>query len=1518
MPDAGMLPVSGHVPTMFLRHRVMRYLVLSIFFLSTLALSAQRADTERRHYRPSRSFLENSDENCYEATRREADRAFAQRCWDDASLLYRAAKNCADADQKRRQEISDRLEACRAAAEQEIINRERHAIAANRADDSRELLRHADRSLAYRMADFANSYIAPPGEDNADCQQAMFDAWYASPGAIGAPQAIGIQAPFCYQLGDNLGDQLIVRFAGQGKQKKIYALSVQQHKLYHWDANTLEQGPTVPVDPNVNGFEVAPDGSTFLLYSDKLLIFWRKGREAYRLNVAQVQDFCFSERGDEFYLLDTTEKKIEALTLKEIYQNVSNSKMQKQRKFEETLLPPTFRPWVTGVGPGVLDMEVYKGDMWLCYTDSLVVLRKIAGGQGWKMVRNIPLRFQGENLNTQGNYLQLFPEHDMMVVNFGKTTAVLHVPEDSDEPPQPIMLNGYMLASLPDKLVATLQSEYNGESGTILVHNVFGEVVYLTTVPQLEEYKVLDGAFDPDGQWLVLPSVNGVLHCWSLQDHGQNIFYKFTADSERVTDISPDGHCYASYASRQISICDGRQPGAALNKLQVSDTTSTFDFFFDKLANHWVATPWRGDSMLVWNWEKNIKWWLPLPLLPQFPVAFSSDERFLAAAYPDGQIRIYDLSNGHVASTRTYVGEILGMEFLPVSNELILLQQSKSNYDYSTKTLLRIIHPFKNDYRPRTMRLHEYNIALLDVSSQGDLLAVSDGQDIRIFHTDDLTDEMVQIMPSGEGAMQGTNASVLAIRFSPDGRSLMTTYSDHSTVSWSTETGMPNFKLQLPAQANGMSFSRIRMLPEDNLLCLMSPGEAILIRSLDPAAIRAAVQPPNYRLIAFTPDQIRKYSLDQALNYEGNFERLANSKDIPLIKSFFSYYYQQARLSSNIDQVSEYCDRAFVLYSQLEPETRSELKSTMLAMYSNFLWKWLLRDNPEKAEQVLQFVNKQFGKPFSAIRSEAHIALVKGGPDDLRRAVRLYADWIIRMSNEPEPGVYVDPSLNTIFEDFVQLAEFELIGERQIACLCGMFDAWDNFVLCAQQPRDASTAPFDAETRLRWNIYKKLYLSSQNIAFAKILRLQEDARTDAQQLAKIKPVLGRDQLETCTNQMAMTYRSWGLFEQSSDLGMELERKGIAMLEELGPFTQQKEQSRLENLALLYNDLASNLYTRGQYEACLEACKKGYDVSEKMWSVATDTIYLGSYAYLTLSPQLIILGNTSLMLGDFITARNAFEEAANIGSNGYNSYLLAHVDLMEGDEIEAFLNYGGIKNTEELGNALFDLQRLSERLPTQKDSILAFMPRLKNAWFANHPRSSVLETDYRFASLQAHHAFATGRYEQALEWNVRTMETVEQLIRNKNITYPWGQAWVETAQNQSFYLLFNSLKDTSLLTRAIEMAQKTEEKSRQSSDGYDYPLSEYVQTNLAHAYLLRNRPGDREKAIETYLKFVESENARLNAYWETLEKDFRDLHRAGIQLPDLKSVVKAILPTYIPSSDVDWQGIGVMDEHGLRG
>lgn len=1492
----------------------MRHFLMLVAAFVAFSISAQQPTENRRQYRPSRVFLENADENCYEATRREADRAFGQRCWDDASLLYRAAKNCADADQKRRQEMSERLDDCRAAAELELVNRERHAIAANRADDAHELLRHADRSLAYRMADFANNYIAPPGEDNPDCQQAMFDTWYPSSAVTGiGNQYDPVQVPFCYQLGENLGNKLTVRFAGTGKQKKIYAFSGSRHLLFSWNAQTLEPDDPLPIDPAMTGFEVAPDGITFLFHSDKTLLFWRRGQELYRMAVPRIHDFCFNEKGDEFFLFDSIEMKIETLNLREVYLGQNSYKTQKQRKMEEVRIPPTFRPWITGIQPGVLDFAVSEGDIWLGYRDSLVVLRKLGAGKPWQQAHSYRLDVSMPNgMMTTTPFLRLMPGQHFAFYGNDTASALITIPYWGINTLSQIKLAGYPLA-IPSTSghTATLKTDSYMVAGKIHLYDNAGKMVYFSAVQELEFYPFMSGVLDPEGEWLIIPSAQGVLHGWRLENSQQHIFHKFSLGSQYGAGISPDGQCYISSTSDKLQVFDCLQPGNALgDPVQLPANYYTM-YGLHKMSNHWVASPFPGDSMLLWNWETGKRWFLYQSDSPGISVvAFSSDEQYLAAAHTEGQIRVYRLSDGQVVATRPFSGQVREMTFVPGSNELVVLQVNTSDYDYSEKTVLRIIHPFRSDYKQRTVRLHEYNIALIAVSDQGEYLAVSDRQDIRIYDLNNLTDEMAQILPTGEGLAPGMPAEVRAIRFNPDGRSLATSYSDQRVVFWNILTGQANFKLQSPAEATYMTFEQLRIISEGNLLCLLSPNDGLLIRSLDPSAIREAIQPPNYQLIAFSPDHIREYNLDQALSYPGNFERLANSGDIPLINAFFSYYFQQAGASSNIDRVSEYCDRAFVLYSQLDTATRRELQTTMLVMYENYHWKWLIRDRPDKAEQVLLQLNRQFNKPLAGVLAEAHTALLRGGSEDLRRAVRLYADWATRMADMTTPDLYFDPSLQPVFDKFVQLAEFELIGEKQIDCLCGMFGDWRNFSLCTNLPKKADAVPFDPEMRLRWDIYKKIYLTTQTERFAEKLRLLQSAQADARQLSKQKTGLARTQLEKVTLQMGGLYLAWAKFEQGAERTGLLCQQGIALLESVGTF-HQHEQRRLETLAFLYQELARYQFNKDQFDLANESCQKGYEVSSRLWPITKDTFDLRRYADELIGNQLVLLGDIQLMGGNLAAARTAYEEANNFLSLGIKSYFTGHIDLLEGNEIEAFLNYGDIRTTEDLGDVVFDLERLAERYPTRKDSILQFIPRVRAAWLSNHPRSSGVEADYRYARLQTERAVNLRRYDQAFAWNTEALRYVEQMIQGKNTAYDWAEFWADVTLNQSYYMLFNSVRDTSLYTQVIAQSQKAEERAREEGGGdFIYTSAVYFKTNMAHAYLLRNRPGDQARAMEEYKAFLDLDSGKTGSFWDVLQKDFRDLHKTGLKWPDLKTVIGQIKPPYVTLSEEEWREMGV--------
>ncbi len=119
--------------------------------------------------------------DCYTRQLDQGNAALRRGEAREALRHFEEAKNCPGADQKTRQQMSEKISACRNAAENELFAKQqeaerqaRHAIAANLADDAQELLRSEDRSLAFRLADFANQYIAP--DDNQDCVQAMLDA----------------------------------------------------------------------------------------------------------------------------------------------------------------------------------------------------------------------------------------------------------------------------------------------------------------------------------------------------------------------------------------------------------------------------------------------------------------------------------------------------------------------------------------------------------------------------------------------------------------------------------------------------------------------------------------------------------------------------------------------------------------------------------------------------------------------------------------------------------------------------------------------------------------------------------------------------------------------------------------------------------------------------------------------------------------------------------------------------------------------------------------------------------------------------------------------------------------------------------------------------------------------------------------------------------------------------------------------------------------------------------------------
>lgn len=126
-------------------------------------------------------------------------------------------------------------------------------------------------------------------------------------------------------------------------------------------------------------------------------------------------------------------------------------------------------------------------------------------------------------------------------------------------------------------------------------------------------------------------------------------------------------------------------------------------------------------------------------------------------------------------------------------------------------------------------------------------------------------------------------------------------------------------------------------------------------------------------------------------------------------------------------------------------------------------------------------------------------------------------------------------------------------------------------------------------------------------------------------------------------------------------------------------------------------------------------------------------------------------------------------------------------------------------------------------------------------------------------------------------------------------------------NQTYFLLFQTDRDTARLSEVIRYAQAAE---RYPDEGAFYYENRYlVQTNLAHALWLRQKPGDRELALQHYREFLQN---NLSTYdpWELLLKDFRDLARAGVKWPDMAGLIQQIRPADGAITAEDCSDLGI--------
>lgn len=1471
---------------------------------TTPATTPADAPAVRRRYRPSREFLEFDKPECFDITTKEAARAFSGGYWDDAAALYRAAKNCSDADQADRQEANRRITACRVASqnelrkkEQEAVYQARHAIAANRANDARRLLNQSDRSLAYRLADFANEYIAP--NDNDACRQVMFDAIYHAPGGASGMGDEATRTPFGYQLGDNLDANLQVRFLGKNNRAaRICAFARNRHLLFQWDAQSYE--PETPValeDTTLAHFDALPDGRTLLFYSQNNYLFWRSAREIFRLPTQQTGFHCWNESGTVFYFLNVEDMQVYSLDLRDAFATRKGSSQRAAPK-----------PCGIFADYGISRIAAGNGQIWAGYRDHvLCYAQDDADPNAWEQQYRFDLAFQTGNYSAgMPPYMWLEPQSRSVLFTNDTMAVYYRLPDSDADPVEPMrFLPGNAMAmGAGNAFVATYQVDLFENRGRILLYTPEdGRLKFLTETPiEQVDMHLSSGVFSPDNRLFATTTYNGKLEIWEL-DNNPN---EQVLPLGRCRHIAPgaDGRNLFLWRNDSILLVNANSPTRIRKSIPAPEDTQPFLL----AAKNWVAYRSGPDALVLSNKLDQPVWTVPSPEGEQSPIvgAFRSDEQMFACLAGSDSVAVYDLTTGQAVAGRRFAGVVVQVHYVPKTNEILVLLWTDVEQLTGEQSVIKLWDPaLEPDAKARSVRLQGYNTLNVSFSERLGYIAFTDGVDIRVFRQNDLLDEAVRIR-------QNSNQIINFIDFHPTEPLLAAGYSDGTVIFWDITTGQDRFSWAKPHDNENQDFSsiaRLRFLDNGRRLLTLFWENSLLVRDLDVSLIRNKVQTDFRKLIAFLPSQIREFNLEQAFDYPNNFSRLAASGDLPLIRSFFDYFRETALNSNNIERVGNSCSRASILYGQLDKSTQSVLRPILLEMFEDYHWKLLLRNQTPRAQKIAEAIKREFDNPVAATRAAAHTALMRS---ELRDATRLYAEWaLLRADAENGYGIIDRPALEGLQYQLRQLLEYDLIQPEQLQCPCELFGDFPIFKsLCEKAPPVAPTVSnLSADMRLRWRIFEQLNTAQFLKNNRRRVRTLESALKDARSLQRTNATAYQDALEKVVLALGQAYASWGDFEQNNALAVRYYQKALEQLNASGAFRQPgREQARQSAIASCYLSLGAIYQTRGNTTEAQNACQQGLRQLDRLFQhLGQDTIRKEKLREDLRGNLQVQSGMVYLLQGNAQAALQAFERAQDDFREGIHRLYFGHAALLANNEIEALLEYGNIYDDNVLGKALFDIEQMAAFLPDQRERLTGFLQRLRDARLSTRPQMDATATDYYWAERKIRPLAARERWDAALNWSREAARLAFSLKADAAQTPFWAPKWLDATLNQTYYLLFSPTPDPVRLMQIDSLCRVAQVFLDDDFQQADYANRALFQTNLAHAYWLRGQPGDRAKALDLYRNFLRHS---IDAYdpWEVLLKDFRDLVRAGVPWPDLQALIREILPQDAVMEADDWEAL----------
>lgn len=293
--------------------------------------------------------------------------------------------------------------------------------------------------------------------------------------------------------------------------------------------------------------------------------------------------------------------------------------------------------------------------------------------------------------------------------------------------------------------------------------------------------------FSPGGQRLITLNRHGMIHVWNFGEVGPVLPPFFHEDGEAITStvFSPDGKSVCTVCgSGQLRIWDlesGLPWGptwVSTNRTQEAYICNEASWSSDGAA---LAVP-RGDyTARVWDVATGKEH--PVPLIHQGSVLFtefSPDGKRIVTASRDGTARLWAANSGTpLAPPLQHSNWVRVAHFSPNGQRVVTACSDGRARVWDAATGTLVGPPFGGEGSPTSDPL---NTADACFSPDGRRVAMADSA--RATLHDAATGQ-----PMGVAMFHG--ATITSLRFSRDGRRLLTTSADRTARVWDTQTGKP-------------------------------------------------------------------------------------------------------------------------------------------------------------------------------------------------------------------------------------------------------------------------------------------------------------------------------------------------------------------------------------------------------------------------------------------------------------------------------------------------------------------------------------------------------------------------------------------------------------------------------------------------------------------------------------------------------------------------------------------------------